>query len=301
VDLFDLDFGKAYEHGFYLREISQGWISRNDELKKIAKSRKALLEQGEEQSPAAIDILEKINLASLELNQWVEIFAKEVLEAGKIPAVLGGDHSSPYGLIKAVSDHFAGDLGILHLDAHADLRNSYQGYQHSHASIMHNVMQNLKISKLVQVGIRDFCEEEFDFIRNSAGRIKTHFDSDLQRRLLSGETWLALTKEIIAELPQQIYISFDIDGLEPSLCPNTGTPVPGGINFAQVGMLFSQIALAGKKIVGFDLNEVSPGSGPATERRSAAQPDAWDANVGARILFKLCGLAAHTNSMPSKG
>ena len=101
--------------------------------------------------------------------------------------------------------------------------------------------------------------------------------------MFEGKKWDQLCKEIVDLLPNNIYVSFDIDGLDPKLCPNTGTPVPGGLEFDQVNYLFEKICESGKKIIGFDLCEVAPGK------------DNWDADVGARILYKLCGFSAKSN------
>ena len=98
--------------------------------------------------------------------------------------------------------------------------------------------------------------------------------------MYGGYTWQQIASKIIEQLPQNIYISFDIDGLDPKLCPNTGTPVPGGLEFQQALYLIEQLVEAGKKIVSFDINEVAPGA------------DEWDANVGARLLYKISNLAA---------
>ena len=98
-----------------------------------------------------------------------------------------------------------------------------------------------------------------------------------------GQTWKSQCDEIIGRLPQHVYISFDIDGLHPSLCPNTGTPVPGGLQLEEVNFLFKQLVMSGRKIIGFDLVEVSPGGGD------------WDANVGARVLYSLFGYSWASN------
>ena len=183
------------------------------------------------------------------------------------------------------------DFGVLHIDAHADLRDAYQGYDFSHASIMHNVMERIGPAKLVQVGIRDFSIGEFNYSESKKPRIQTHYDRQLKKRLENGETWTAIARGLIAELPQKIYVSFDIDGLDPALCPNTGTPVPGGLSFDQAVSLLAAIADAGKQIIGFDLNEVAEPTPGAAE---------WDANVGARMLFKMCGWAAVTNGLAER-
>lgn len=276
IDLFDLDFGKAYERGFFMQPISDQWIAKNKKLKALANERLELMENGKMGGEEA-SIAKEINAASEELNLWVYSFAQETLKSGKIPAVLGGDHSSPYGLIKAAAEQYPDELGVLHIDAHADLRRAYQGYQYSHASIMRNVCETTPIKMLAQIGVRDFCEEEFDYIKENSKKIMTHFDSQLQTRLFKGENWHSICNEIVSQLPKKVYISFDIDGLDPALCPNTGTPVPGGLSFHQANYLFSMVVSSGRQIVAFDLNEVAPGT------------DEWNANVGARVLYKLCG------------
>src|SRR5207253_8065017 len=153
-------------------------------------------------------------------------------------------------------------------------------------SIMYNVMTGDKRpEKLVQVGIRDFCEEEFDFIQ-SRKDIRTFFDMELKRRLLSGESWAQVCQDILKELPKKVYISFDIDGLDPAFCPSTSTPVPGGLSIDQIFFLFNEIHRSGRQVVAFDLNEVSTGGQEEAE---------WDGNVGARVLYKLCDWLVKSN------
>ncbi len=172
------------------------------------------------------------------------------------------------------------EFGILQIDAHADLRVAYEGFTYSHASIMYNVLGNIpQVKKLVQVGIRDYCDEELDIINESNGRIVTFFDRDIKARQYEGETWKVICNDIISSLPQKVYISFDIDGLDPKLCPNTGTPVPGGFEAEQIFYLFRMVRESGRELIGFDLNEVSSGNHSG---------DGIDAITGARVLFKLC-------------
>ena len=168
------------------------------------------------------------------------------------------------------------DLGILHLDAHADLRNAYEGFTWSHASIMYNAMENIpEIARITQVGIRDFCEQEHEFMRALGTRARVFLDRDLAARRFAGEAWSKTAGAIVDSLPRKVWITFDIDGLDPTLCPSTGTPVPGGLSFAEAVHVIGLVARSGREIIGFDLNEVSPGKGE------------WDANVGMRLLYKL--------------
>lgn len=274
VDLYDLQFGRIYEAGIHLLAAEPATLADHESARRTAA---AVIERGGAE-PGSADVA-AVDAAGARVNERVRAATARVLAEGRIPGIVGGDHSVPFGAIAACAQHAPG-LGILHIDAHADLRVSYEGFRWSHASIMANVVQDVPgVARIVQVGIRDFCEQELDLIRGSEGRVVTHFDVDWQRRRLQGTTFDALCREAIAALPHDVYISFDVDGLDPALCPSTGTPVPGGLQFGEAVHLITTLAASGRRIVGFDLVEVAPG---ATE---------WDANVGARLLYKLCGAA----------
>ncbi len=274
VDLFDLDTGRPYEVGISMLENPRNVRAWNDEAKALATP---IVESGGLEVDEAA--LAKVNALSEKMNEWVYQTATKWIAAGKIVGLVGGDHSTPFGCIKAHADKYP-NLGVLHLDAHADLRDAYEGFTWSHASIMFNVMKHVpNVKKLVQVGIRDFGEAEYTMIRESDGRIHTFFDARLARARLDGMPWREQVDAIVNELPQHVYLSWDIDGLEPTLCPDTGTPVPGGLTFAQAVALLEGVVRSGKKIVGFDLNEVSDGGGG----------NEWNANVGSRLLYKMIG------------
>jgi agmatinase len=274
VDLFDLDTGRPYEKGIAMLDVPAEVRAWNDEAKAAAKP---IIASGG--SLLDLDALEKVNALCERMNGWVYGQAKEWISKGKIVGLVGGDHSTPFGSIRAHAEAYP-DLGVLHLDAHADLRDAYEGFTWSHASIMFNVIKRVpKVKKLVQVGIRDFGEAEFDLIQGSNGRIHTFFDARLARALLDGMPWKETVDAIVSQLPTNVYLSWDIDGLDPTLCPHTGTPVPGGLSFTQAVALLEGLVRAKKRIVGFDLNEVAPG------------PDEWDGNVAARLLYKMIGWA----------
>jgi agmatinase len=208
---------------------------------------------------------------------------KALLDKGKLVALLGGDHSTPLGYFKAIAEKH-GDFGLLQIDAHFDLRESYEGFVYSHASIMFNALKEVpQIKKLVQVGIRDYGDDELQIVNESNARIIPYFDRDLKERMYEGQSWKQLVDEIIDQLPPNVYISFDADGLDPKLCPHTGTPVMGGLETEQVFYLFRKIISSGRKLIGFDLNEV----GISTTE--------WDENVGARILYKLSNMLLSSN------
>lgn len=274
VDLFDLEVKNPYEAGLHMLKESKKISSWNSKAKKSAQQ---IIKAGGVVGKNAKlkKALAEVNKLGEALNEEVRKESARVLKDGKILALVGGDHSTPFGAIQAIAEQ-ENSFGVLHLDAHSDTRNAYEGFQWSHASIMHNVIERIpEVKKLVQVGIRDFCEEEWDYIQGSQGRIKSFFDLDNNRRKAAGESWKKITDEIVGELPQKVWISFDVDGLDPRFCPNTGTPVPGGLEYHEAVWLIGAVARSGRKIVGFDLNEVAPGK------------DEWDANVGARLLYKM--------------
>jgi agmatinase len=232
-------------------------------------------------TPEMESLQEQINSDCDNLHQHIYRQAKELIGKGKIVAIVGGDHSTPLGLISALSE--VHDFGILQFDAHMDLRQSFEGFTYSHASIMRNAIDLPGVKSLTQIGIRDFCQEELDFIEECQKEINVYYDEDIQSQLFNGENFSELVSQIVAKLPEKIYISFDIDGLDPSLCPNTGTPVPGGLSFNQAYFILLAVVQSRRTIIGFDLNEVSPGN------------DNWDANVGARLLYRLTTLTGVSN------
>ena len=280
VDLTDIDIKDGWKQGFYMREIDKKVLMKSDYLRKEAELFINYISQGEVvgDSKFMCKILKEVNEGSAFLNNWVYEQTKELLDKDKLVGVIGGDHSTPLGFFKAIAEKH-GDFGILQIDAHCDLRKAYENFKYSHASIMYNALEEItQITKLVQVGIRDYSEMEFDYIKNSNERVITFFDKDIKEKIFEGAPWKQITDEIVNKLPQKVYISFDIDGLDPKLCPNTGTPVQGGFETEQIFYLFKKVLQSGRQLIGFDLNEV----GISTNE--------WDENVGARVLFKLCNL-----------
>ncbi len=279
VDLFDQETGRPYAAGIAMLEIPENVLSWNRDAKKIAAT---VIEQGGVADEKTREAAEKVNEYGAWVNQWVYAQTSALLHGDKMPVILGGDHSVPFGAIQAYAEQMPG-FGILHLDAHADLRDAYEGFTWSHASIFHNVMTRIDgVSRLVQVGVRDLGQAERRMIDESNGRIVTFYDADLATRKEEGAPFARLADEIVAALPENVYLSWDIDGLDPTLCPGTGTPVPGGLSWNEAIGLLRAIRRSGKRIIGLDLCEVSPGE---TE---------WDANVGARLLYKMIGFAMLT-------
>ena len=281
VDLFDRDTGRPYDAGIAMLDIPRKIVRLNEKATKFAKT---VIDRGGVVDRATRRAASEVNRISESVNEWVYEQTRALLLAGKMPVILGGDHSVPFGSMLAYAETHP-NLGVLHLDAHADLREAYEGFIWSHASIFHNVITKIGgVDRLVQVGVRDLSNAESAMIDGSNGRIVTFFDSDLAARKEEGATWAEIADEIAGALPKDVYLSWDIDGLDPTLCPSTGTPVPGGLSWNEAIGLLRALRRAGKCIVGLDLCEVSPGE---TE---------WDANVGARLLYKMIGFALLTQS-----
>jgi agmatinase len=292
LDLFDFDHPDGWKQGIFMQEISQDILEKNEYYRTLAAKIIERLAQGKSltDAPDLTPVLTEINQAGQQINEWLFAQCQEAINQGKRVAVIGGDHSVPLGYLQALATKYP-NYGILHIDAHADLRDAYEGFEFSHASIMFNGLKIPQISKLVQVGVRDISHDEVTMIdqsgdrasRSAGGdRIIAYYDPMIKQKLYAGSTWIDLCREIISHLPEYVYISFDVDGLDPKLCPNTGTPVPGGLELEQTFCLFRELiksdAYGGKprKIIGFDVCEVGDAE--------------WDGNVGARIVYKLANL-----------
>lgn len=271
VDHFMKDLEQPWKLGVSMLPISNELMKDSEHLRSLIAPLVFASTEGDHESNKVI--ITKVNEASENLNIYIKNTALQYLKENKIVGLVGGDHSTTLGILRALSERHE-RFGILQIDAHADLRKAYQGFTYSHASIMFNALKTPAVSRLVQIGIRDCCEEEMRVIDRAHGRIKTFFDADIKASILEGKTWAAHCEDIVRELPPLVYISFDMDGLDPKLCPNTGTPVPGGFEFHEIHYLLRHLVKSGKKIIGFDLVEVGAGE--------------WDANVGARILYQLC-------------
>ncbi len=286
VDLNHQDFPELWKLGIYMDIAPKHWVTNSKKYKILAQPIIELLESGEavESYPALQADLNKINNVCRELHTEVKEKVLYWTNQGKKVVLLGGDHSTPLGYYEALAAQH-NNFGILHLDAHMDLRIAYEGFTFSHASIMYNALQIPQISRIVQVGIRDFCEQEAEVVQQANGKVLVNTDADLKAETFEGKTWQQQCDVIIASLPQKVCISFDIDGMYQWYAPNTGTPVPGGFSFEQATYLFNRLAASGKEIIGFDLVEVAPGK---TD---------WDGNVGARMLFHMCGVLAQNNGL----
>ncbi len=185
------------------------------------------------------------------------------IRAGKVPVTLGGEHSLSYGAVMGVARALNQPVGIVQIDAHADLRNAYQGEKHSHASVMHLLAE--EGVRLAQFGVRAFSTEE------AKSRLKNHVFHVDAEELVTGNIHAV---DLPEDFPELVYVTFDVDGLDPSQMPATGTPVPGGLGYYQALRLVEH-ALKGRKCVGFDVVELAPDGNAA-----------WDFTA-AHIVYRL--------------
>jgi len=276
LDLYDWDYPDAWTFGIYMQTMDNSIQTLSQESRQLALKHIAFLEN---ELPVNPDYLATVNQNSQRLNQWVYQQTQAHIQHNKIVGLVGGDHSIPYGHIQALSEQHD-SFGILQIDAHCDLRQAYEDFTYSHASIFYNILEKFSaVQKLVQVGIRDVCQDEIDYIEAAKERVKMFSMPHIrQQQYTQAQSYHQICQNIVEQLPQKVYISFDIDGLDPKLCPNTGTPVADGLEMLETFYLINQIVKSGRQIIGFDLCEV----GAATE---------WDGNVGARILYKLSNAA----------
>jgi len=284
VDICDPEMPDAWRQGYFMREPDKAILLKSDYLRKEAElyidyiSEEEAVEENMFMSKTLVDV----NEGGIMLNNWVYENTTELMKRNKLVGLLGGDHSVSLGYLRALAEKHD-QFGILQIDAHLDLREAYEGFVYSHASIMSNALTISQVEKLVSVGIRDFGDDELAVLKENGDRIAVFYDRNIKERLYEGDNWCMIADEIIASLPQKVYLSFDIDGLDPKLCPNTGTPVPGGLELDQIYYLLKKLLASGRHLIGFDLVEVSAGD------------NSWDANVGARILFKLCNYLVTSN------
>ncbi len=277
VEIYDVHFPGVWQRGVFSVPCDLKIAQVNSEAREAAMRVIAHIESGGDETDEVVGgDIRFVNECSEWLNGVVYDSAVVELGAGRSVGLVGGDHSTPLGLIRALGERCS--FGILHIDAHMDLRDGYEGFRYSHASIMRRALEESGVEGLTQVGVRDFSEAEMEFAQGD-GRIVQFLDSALFEAQACGENWSSVCQRIVDTLPQNVYVSFDIDGLQAGFCPSTGTPVPGGISYNQAVYLLLVLHNSGRKVVGFDLCEVSPN--PA---------DQWDSIVGARVLYKLCNL-----------
>lgn len=277
LDFYDPAMPGLWRRGIATADVDYALQEQSQRLRSDAAKVIEHLENGGAASDEHIARrLERVNEGCAQMNRNIQAQAAEWLGRGKVVGLVGGDHSTPYGLIRALGER-GESFGILHVDAHCDLRQAYEGFEFSHASVMYNVLRDVpQVRRIVQVGVRDFCEAEAR-LADESGRVVRFGGRELAMARFEGCSWNEQCARIVAELPQKVYVSFDIDGLDIGYCPHTGTPVPGGLGYDEALWLIECIARSGRQIVGFDVVEVVPHEGETV-----------DAVVGARVLYKLC-------------
>ncbi|WP_295940711.1 agmatinase family protein [uncultured Alistipes sp.] len=284
-----LDFHEPLAPGAWRRGIATADVdySLQEESQRLRSDAEKVIRHleagGSPEDDYVVRKIRRVNEGCTAMNANIASQASRWLDAGKIVGLVGGDHSTPYGLIRALGERHT-QFGILHIDAHCDLRDAYEGFEFSHASIMFNVLRDVPaVSRIVQVAVRDFSEREAALAASSE-RVVTFDDMSLSAGEFRGEAWDEQCRRIVEALPEEVYISFDIDGLSYENCPHTGTPVPGGLTFNKAVWLIDTLARSGRRIIGFDVVEVTP-----------VHEGRIDAITGARMLWKLCNLTLKSN------
>lgn len=279
LNLFDEDHGNIWEAGIAMLDIPDDLAQTSDRMRPLAQLAIEFQEAGGDKgNDDFLQLqLDQINDACEGMVAQVKDQTGELLDAGKKVILLGGDHSTPLGYLQSLAER-NDSFAILQIDAHMDLQVSYGGFTYSHSSIMHNALEIPQISKIVQVGVRDYSEAEMKRHGEEGERLLAFSGRMVKREIFEGNTWDNICEDIVKSLPEKVYISFDIDGLDSNYCPNTGMPVPGGLDYEAVLYLFDKVKESGCEIIGADLVEVAPG------------PNDYDGNVGARILYRMCNL-----------
>ncbi len=185
----------------------------------------------------------------------VQEMAEEVIGMGKFPILLGGEHSVSVGLVAALAKRHE-NLSVLQIDAHADLRDEYEGTKFNHACAMRRIREHVKSAS--QVGIRSVCREELDYIEKAGLMDFIHWGAEFDE------------DRILSQLGQEVHVSIDLDGFDPSDCPGVGTPEPGGLKWAQALKLLRRVA-SEKNVVGFDVVELLPIPGTVQSEFFAAK------------------------------
>ena len=225
----------------------------------------------------------RINLGFRDMHRSVGKRVFRYASKGKIVGVVGGDHAVAFGAVRSLSSVHP-DMGVLYIDAHCDLRPSGKIFDYSHLSVARNIIDEIPaVSKMVQVGVREMSVDEIEFAKSNP-KIAMFCHEKLSAERFSGRSWSELCDDVVAQLPEKVYISFDIDALSPECCPNTKRPVAGGMTFDEAVCLINRVVESGRTIVGFDLTEIVP-----------VVDSGVDAVVGARMLVKLCAAALKSN------
>jgi len=191
--------------------------------------------------------LECSNMSPIDLATHVRSRVSEVLNAGKLPVVLGGEHSVSIGAFEAAAE-FSSQLTILQIDAHGDTRESYQGSTHNHACVMARAKE---LASITQVGIRALDSEELGVMDLDRVFFGHQIEKHVHQR---DDSWM---DDVVNQLNPQVYLTIDLDAFDPSIIPSTGTPEPGGMDWRTMNELIRRVARS-REIIGFDIVELCP-------------------------------------------
>ncbi|MBI5047219.1 agmatinase, partial [Candidatus Micrarchaeota archaeon] len=200
-----------------------------------------------------------------------------ILALGKKPVIFGGEHSITSGAVAAIKDSLPkGSFSVLQIDAHSDLRDSYESTKHSHASAMRRVRDH--VSTVVQVGIRSMCDEEAEYISNEKISNQIFYAHNLNENRKEGKLNSKDVSAMVSQLTENVFVTVDIDGFDPSIVPGTGTPEPGGLYWEDVLGIMRELS-QNRNVVGFDIVEVLP-----------SPPLRTSEFVAAKLAYKMMGL-----------
>jgi len=281
VDLAHECYPHAWQRGIALSGDVSDWEVDSIRLRQKADHVIAHHERGG--SPDDADIaafIRDINEGCEQMVQGVRALSHEWIQQNRLVGVLGGDHSTPLGLLQAL-DAVHDSFGILHIDAHLDLRDRYEGFLYSHASIMWHARQLPSVTQMVHVGIRDAGQSEWDLAAQDPRHAVWGAYAIMAQRF-EGATWSEQVARILSTLPQKVYVSIDCDGLDIAYSSHTGTPVPGGLHHMELLYLLRSLASSGRELVGFDV--VEAGDHPL------------DAGIAARLLYELSVMGNRSDS-----
>ncbi len=271
IDLYNAETPDKWQKGIFLAKPNETIVKLNEELK----PKVDLLREKLYKNIQAPELSREINTANEKAFAELQEQIRKYVQKNKKIALLGGEHSITYNAVKVLAESHK-EFSIVQIDAHADLRNSYETLKYSHASVMNNILSIPEVKKIVNLGVRDYSHEEAERIKNDVRLYAPDFKA-IRYELLAGESWKNVVEKFLQNIPtEDVYITFDIDGLDVPYCSGTGTPVPNGLTFAEALFFLREIAKH-KNIIGFDLCEV-------------AASDGNDLNyiIATHLLYKLC-------------
>ena len=276
VPLWDEEHGDIWKMGIAMLDIPEDLYDESQRLRPLAQLALQFQEGGDDDRSDEFlkSQLDHINEQCSKMVTAVRESTSRFVSAGQKVIVVGGDNSTGLGLLQALAAREE-SFGILHIDAHKNLQISPDGFDHSPSAAIHNALEIEKVEKVVQVGIRNFTEEESERYRTDKERLTAYTDRYLKKAQFEGHTWDHLCTDILDSLPDRIYLSLDLDGL----CPEeAGHAHPGGLTYSQTAYLIDQLHERGLEVIGADL------TGITRKYQSTA------GSLAAHLLYRICNL-----------